>query len=263
MDEEADARTIEWLFFDVGNVLFNDDRQAFYAYRELHRMLEAQQPGFTFADLLAERERLALDGARWILHHLAGRWFPEEKTRAAMREIRSHLLPRYDDYNVPHPGMREVLDAVRGKYRLGVIANQPRECRSSLESRGILSLFEVVAISEELDLHKPDVRIYEWALQQAGCPPGSAVMIGDRIDNDVAPAREAGMRTVHLSWPTASARGWQPADNNERLFLESCDRVPLFRSGDGNVAADATAASLAAVVPVIDAIAQKTRRQSR
>lgn len=35
---------------------------------------------------------------------------------------------------------------------------------------------------------------YRYALEQTGCLPNEAVMVGDRIDNDVAPAHNAGMR---------------------------------------------------------------------
>ena len=248
MTDKPSAPPLEWLFFDIGNVLFNDDRQTFYGYRALFRAVRAEHPEFTFADLLAQREQLAREGLHWILQRLAGRWFSEEQVRAAMREIRKDLLPRYDEYNVPHAGMCDVLDAVRGRYRLGVIANQPRECRGSLERRGILHLFEVVAISEELDLHKPDVRLYEWALQQAACLPAQAAMIGDRLDNDIAPAKGVGMRTLHLAWPNASVRGWQPDCDEGRMFLQSCDRVPVFHDGDASVSADVTVALFEQIV---------------
>ena len=45
---------------------------------------------------------------------------------------------------------------------------------------------------------KPDPRIFETALEKAGCPPHEAVMIGDRLDNDVAPAKALGMKTVRV-----------------------------------------------------------------
>ena len=43
---------------------------------------------------------------------------------------------------------------------------------------------------------KPEGRIFEIALDRAGCLPEEAVMIGDRLDNDIAPAKAVGMKTV-------------------------------------------------------------------
>jgi FMN phosphatase YigB (HAD superfamily) len=43
---------------------------------------------------------------------------------------------------------------------------------------------------------KPDPALFRRALDRAGCAPEDAVMIGDRTDNDVAPAKSLGMQTV-------------------------------------------------------------------
>ena len=43
---------------------------------------------------------------------------------------------------------------------------------------------------------KPDRRIFEKALEMAGCTPEDAAMIGDRLDNDIYPAKMLGMKTV-------------------------------------------------------------------
>lgn len=45
---------------------------------------------------------------------------------------------------------------------------------------------------------KPDPRIFEIALGRADCKAEHAVMIGDRIDNDVVPAKKMGMKTVWI-----------------------------------------------------------------
>lgn len=56
--------------------------------------------------------------------------------------------------------------------------------------------FDVVSASAELGVSKPDRRIFTYALEQAGCRPEEALMVGDRLDNDVLPAKELGMKTV-------------------------------------------------------------------
>ena len=53
--------------------------------------------------------------------------------------------------------------------------------------------------SFELGLEKPDSAIFSLALERAGCAPSEAVMIGDRLDNDIRPARQLGWRTVRVA----------------------------------------------------------------
>jgi putative hydrolase of the HAD superfamily len=45
---------------------------------------------------------------------------------------------------------------------------------------------------------KPDPRIWRYALTQAGVARHQAVHIGNRLDADVRPAKELGMRTIWL-----------------------------------------------------------------
>jgi putative hydrolase of the HAD superfamily len=55
---------------------------------------------------------------------------------------------------------------------------------------------------------KPDEAIFRWALDRAGCAAADALMVGDRLDNDIAPARRLGMRTVRVR--QGIARSQQP-----------------------------------------------------
>lgn len=56
----------------------------------------------------------------------------------------------------------------------------------------------MVIVSAEEGIAKPDSKIFEIALQRARCNPNQAVMIGDRIDNDIIPAKKIGMHTIWM-----------------------------------------------------------------
>ena len=79
-----------------------------------------------------------------------------------------------------------------------MIANQNYGTAQRLKNWNLLQFFEMIAASAELDMAKPDPAIFEWALKQADCSPQNAVMVGDRMDNDVAPAKRLGIHTVRL-----------------------------------------------------------------
>jgi len=52
--------------------------------------------------------------------------------------------------------------------------------------------------SAELALEKPDPAIFRLALCRAKCAPEEAAMIGDRLDNDIRPARLQGWKTIRI-----------------------------------------------------------------
>lgn len=82
-------------------------------------------------------------------------------------------------------------------YRIAIVANQPAERTLELRSLGIDA--EVMAMSDEIGLWKPDPAFFRRALALMGDPvPGNVAYVGDRLDNDVRPSAAAGMRAVWL-----------------------------------------------------------------
>jgi HAD superfamily hydrolase (TIGR01509 family) len=250
---------IDWVFLDVGNVLFNDDPQNFEGYRLLFDAVRIRHPRYSFDAMLAEREERALGGENFILHTVAKRMLPEDEAKFALRNIRTLLLETYDRHNLWDERHRAVLEDLRARWKLGIIANQPIECRNSLARRGLLEYFDVVAISDELHLHKPDLALYEWALTEAGCDPTRTVMIGDRRDNDIDPANRSDMRTILLRWPDCRSKGWNSDNPLVAAFLDSCDRVPLFSAVPVGAEPDLTIASLQEVPAAVTQLAAKSR----
>ena len=51
-------------------------------------------------------------------------------------------------------------------------------------------------------------------------------MIGDRVDNDIAPAKSVGMHTIWLPL-TVDAKNYQPKDEMEKIYLESVKRASI------------------------------------
>ena len=106
-------------------------------------------------------------------------------------------LPQWDkSLEKLYSDTKWVLEIMSKKYKLGVIANQSLGTKERLDNWGIGKYFDVVVASAEADCSKPDLKIFNLALEQAGCKPNEAVMIGDRLDNDVVPAKQLGMKTV-------------------------------------------------------------------
>ena len=93
---------------------------------------------------------------------------------------------------------KPTLDALRAAgFRLAVVGNQPAIRTDELRFLGVRA--DVMAMSEEMGVQKPDQAFFEETLRLIGSPaPASVAYVGDRIDNDVRPAALAGMRAVWL-----------------------------------------------------------------
>lgn len=108
-----------------------------------------------------------------------------------------------------YPDTIECLEKMHKKYKIGIIANQSLGSIERLEAFGILKYIDVVVASAEEGVSKPDRRIFEIALERAGCRPEEAAMVGDRLDNDIVPANAIGMYTIWIkqgNWRDACPR---------------------------------------------------------
>jgi HAD superfamily hydrolase (TIGR01549 family) len=94
-------------------------------------------------------------------------------------------------------GVSDVLAWLRARgLKLGLAANQPIKTLALLDELGIGQYFDHREVSGSHGYRKPDVRLFLRACEDLGVAPEQCVMVGDRIDNDIAPARVLGMRTV-------------------------------------------------------------------
>jgi epoxide hydrolase-like predicted phosphatase len=88
--------------------------------------------------------------------------------------------------------------SLRGRYKIGLLSNAFSDLRQVVTSRLSFSdAFDDMVISAEVNLVKPDARIYQVALQRLGVTAQEAVFIDDMLRN-VEGARSQGMKAIHF-----------------------------------------------------------------
>lgn len=221
------ARGDRVVFFDVGNVLIDDDPFLCEAFRLIHKEIPPTSPKAQLDRYLGDVERclrryghLAVE--RIGSKYLGRRWLKLRKTMAREIEGRWWKLARVI------PGAREALEGIADRFRLGLLANQPPQSLDFLERHGLIPLFDVVVLDSQHSVSKPDPALFRIALEEAKVDPQDAVMVGDRLDNDIIPARRMGMRAVVL-WLGATIKGWRPMDPWAQLMWPIFERLPSPR----------------------------------
>jgi HAD superfamily hydrolase (TIGR01509 family) len=200
--------SVEMVFFDIGGVMYDDTVYA------RSWMLALRESGASFSDDEFDAEYTATRAAQSgsFRGRLTRRFLGEETDVAAVEA----LAAKYWAYppTALYPDVVACLEALEGRYRLGVIANQPSSVRSAMERDGLTRFFEVWGVSDDLGLQKPDPELFSQVLSTAGVPPSRTVMVGDRLDYDVRPANAAGMRTIWV------LRGEAPDDPTPEQLAE-------------------------------------------
>jgi HAD superfamily hydrolase (TIGR01549 family) len=204
-----DAR---WLFFDLGNTLISEERAWERRIQRLASSLERYG------------RRPTIEEVRGAFREASEEFAPRLIARAIEKliddlECRKLILAeaRYDkELESLYEGAEQTLRKVSSRYRIGVIANQPAGTEERLVKWGLMPFISICLSSTEVGLEKPDPAIFQLALSQSGCEPEQAVMIGDRLDNDIRPARLLGWKTIRIA--QGFARFQSPRDDLTRLI---------------------------------------------
>ena len=97
-----------------------------------------------------------------------------------------------------NPGAKTVLTRLAPAYRLGMITNGYIDSqRGRLDAAGLTRYFDPILISEEVGVAKPDVQIFEMALDQLDLCPEEVLYIGDSISHDREGCVKAGIDFCH------------------------------------------------------------------
>ena len=96
-----------------------------------------------------------------------------------------------------YPDAKPCLERLRAAgYFVGVAGNVGWDIEPFLDDSAVNADF--VATSFTLGVEKPAPEFFERLVAAAGIPAEDVAYVGDRIDNDVAPAAAAGMLAVHI-----------------------------------------------------------------
>ncbi|MDI3417596.1 HAD family hydrolase [Streptomyces sp. B-S-A12] len=190
---------MELVLFDVGGTLYDDDCFAQALHRAVRELAEESTPGAGGPDwddaefwavYDAQRER----GTGSLRTAMAKRYAPgrdEELARRARKHWQYPADALYQD-------VKPVLTALSGRYRLGIVANSPTTVLDALRRDGLLDLFDVTVLAEQIGVRKPDVTAFQYALREAGVSADRVLYVGNRLDTDIRPAHRVGMRAVWM-----------------------------------------------------------------
>ena len=190
---------IKWLFFDVGSTLVDESK----VYEDRMKRI-ADLSGLTYEQI----------------YKYAMSFYKENKKGDL--EVARQLgvkLPKWESqYERLYTDTKDCLKKLSRIYKIGVIANQSLGTSERLENLGVRKYIDLIIASAEEGVSKPDRRIFEIALERSRCRPENAVMIGDRIDNDIVPAKQLGMKTIWIKQGFGSL--WTVMDESEKADIE-------------------------------------------
>jgi putative hydrolase of the HAD superfamily len=107
-------------------------------------------------------------------------------------------------------GINEELIDLNKKYNLILAGQYGSKIYDLFEMNHLDHLFIYKISQDDYSITKPDPRYLEKIAIDSGFKPDECIMVGDRIDNDIIPAKQNGMGTVFLK--TGIYKNQKPRD---------------------------------------------------
>ncbi|WP_312456252.1 pyrimidine 5'-nucleotidase [Pseudescherichia sp.] len=193
----------DWIFFDADETLFTFD-----SFSGLQRMFLDYSVTFTaedFQDYQAVNKPLWVDYQNGTItslqlqHQRFQSW--ADRLSVLPGDLNSAFINAMAEICAPLPGAVSLLNALQGKCKMGIITNGFTALQQiRLERTGLRDHFDLIVISEQVGVAKPHPRIFDYALEQAGNPDRSRVlMVGDTAESDILGGMNAGLATCWLN----------------------------------------------------------------
>ncbi len=194
---------LKWIFFDIGSTLVDESECYEIRYKETTNNTDV-----TYQEFKNKVTELAATS--------------DNPYKEALQFYGLTKTKWHKELEYPYPFTESVLDELSKKYKLGIIANQSVGSAQRLADWGIGKYFDLVIASAEEGVEKPNPEIFRLALERANCLPENAVMVGDRIDNDILPAKELGMRTI---WVKQGFAKYQPKSDVPDYTIQTLEEI--------------------------------------
>lgn len=208
--------TIKTLFLDVGNTLISMDfdwigeKLADIGIpcdpADIRRAEASARPALS-AKIHENRNNPAFKARDFLFSNLLKNMALEAPGKyRSLEEVSRYLIAElFPDGNalrlwsIVMPGVREALTQFRAMgYDLHVISNADGTIERQLVEKNLRPFFGHVIDSHVVQVEKPDPRIFQMALDRAGCHPREALYVGDIYHVDVLGAQSVGMQAVLL-----------------------------------------------------------------
>lgn len=209
---------VEAVLFDVNHTLIgirDEDSVQRYAVDRMFELSEpAAPPGLSLAAFRAAydkawntgrhasferyRESRYEDIVADALDELGIKLTPVELEKL----LQGYMEPLYSSAYIIE-GMADLLDELRGRYRLAAVTNYKyaNGMRGLLRRTGLERRLDSVTISSEIGWKKPAPEIYREALATLGVSARSCIFVGNELEKDLWQASELGMRIVLFTPP--------------------------------------------------------------
>lgn len=191
------------VLFDFDETL-QDRTLAFEGYMDA--FLDEYLPNISQKEREAHKQDMRITGnggyvnrVEWCTN-LVKMWGWENAPDATV--LANHYDYNFGDFNVIFENSIPLLKELKARgYLTGVITNGPSVLQNhKMDTSGLRPYCDIVVVSGDEGVHKPDPRLFEITAERLGIKPQECVYVGDHPVNDIQGALSAGMGAIRMNF---------------------------------------------------------------
>lgn len=188
---------IRAILLDAGGVLLDETAMEQRIAEFIVEVIGQVEPSYCLEDYWNDVEEAVVRYAPKVYAYVL--WKHCSGVRELFERLYGEFRARQREADMPlvaMAGIEQEIKELAERYSLVLAGQYGGSIYSLLDQIGIGTLFANRLSQDDFGITKPDPRYLIQLAERAGFEPSECVMVGDRIDNDVIPARQAGMGTV-------------------------------------------------------------------
>ena len=211
--------SITTVLLDAGGVILDESQYEVVRAELTAEILSGAVPGYSVDCYFSDVEDAVQSYCANVYQYIF--WKRSNGNVELFNTLWSVYLERFGAMQPPlklSDGLRTELESLSSEFNLGIAGKYGRELLDALRYEDVLDMFRFPFTQDDFPYIKPDSRYFECVAEACHAAPEECVMVGDRVDNDIVPAKMLGMKTVLIR--TGLHRGQQTRSPLERPDAE-------------------------------------------
>lgn len=194
-----------FLIFDVGQTLINEWDFIDFFDKKLLELINGfggridRRNYITLKNNIIKNRLIGNGGLDELIITICRLILPIGYDKIILKKIKPDLLEGIRKLVCLNYGAKKVVEKLSQYHELGLISNEPKETLEPLVNSNIFSLFNRISILSKRKMKKPHCKLLLDLINMTGFPASRCIMIGDRLDIDICPANQLGMKTIRFT----------------------------------------------------------------
>jgi HAD superfamily hydrolase (TIGR01549 family) len=189
---------IQNIFLDAGGVILNETEFENNSAKIIVQIIKQHNGNYSMENYWEDVEDAVYRFIPKVYDYVLYKNIKDiEKFKISKGEYKNEIRKVNGNFELAD-GIKEFLIKYSKYYKIGILGQYGKDFKEFLSKRELLKYFIYTEIQDDYKITKPDTRYYEEILKRCNCKAAESIMIGDRIDKDIIPAKMVGMKAIRI-----------------------------------------------------------------